>query len=91
MRTLQTPRSAARTALVLLSLVLCLGSVAGVAVAAERNAGNGPGGDDLTRYEIAEWHDKLYESTNALNSSLKRRAENRLACTRQSSAEKAPS
>jgi hypothetical protein len=57
-------RSLARVAAVLLSL----GFGTGIAVAAERNADNGLLRDDLTRYEIAEWHDKLYESTNALNS-----------------------
>jgi len=68
MRTLQRSRSAARAALVLLSLVFSLAFGAGLALAAERDAGNGPTGDDLTRFDIAEWHDKLYESTNALNS-----------------------
>ena len=68
MRTLQRSRSAARAALVLLSLVFSVAFGAGLALAAERDAGNGPTGDDLTRFDIAEWHDKLYESTNALNS-----------------------
>jgi hypothetical protein len=63
MRTLQTAGSLARAAVVLLGL----GFTTGIATAAERNAGGSLPGDDLTRYEIAAWHDKLYESTNALN------------------------
>lgn len=63
MRTLQATRPLARAALVLLSLGFGMGLAAG----AERNAGNSPLADDLTRYEIAAWHDKLYESTNAFN------------------------
>lgn len=63
LRNLAKKRSLARIAAVLLSL----GFGTGVALAAERNADNSLLKDDLTRYEIAEWHDKLYESTNALN------------------------
>ena len=62
MRTRQTPRFPARAALVLLSL----GFLAAPALSAERSAGQGLS-DELTRQEIAEWHDKLYQSTNALN------------------------
>jgi hypothetical protein len=51
----------ARAALVLLGL----GFTIGIAAAAEHNGRNGRLNDDLTRYEIAAWHDKLYESTNA--------------------------
>jgi hypothetical protein len=63
MRTLQTAGSLARAAVVLLGL----GFTTGIATAAERNAEGSLPRDDLTRYEIAAWHDKLYESTNALN------------------------
>jgi hypothetical protein len=54
-----------RAAVVLLSLSLGFGT--GIAVAAERNADNSLLRDDLTRHEIAEWHDKLYESTNTFH------------------------
>ena len=63
MRRLKAQRPLARAVIVLLGL----GFASTSALTAERNVGNGPPGDDLTRYEIAEWHDKLYESTNSLN------------------------
>jgi PAP2 superfamily len=44
-----------------------LGFESGIALAAERHADSGPLGDELTRQEIAGWHDKLYESTNAFH------------------------
>ena len=63
MRTLQTRRQLSRAALVLLGL----GFATGLSfVSVSRAANSLP--DDLTRQEIAEWHNTLYESTNALNS-----------------------
>jgi len=64
MHGLRAQRPVARAVVIL----LCLGFANTTALAAERNADNSPPGAGLTRYEIAEWHDKLYESTNALNS-----------------------
>jgi hypothetical protein len=61
MRTLQARRPLAYAALVLLGLNLAFSA----AFAADRRAGNSRPNDNLTRYEIAAWHDKLYESTNA--------------------------
>jgi hypothetical protein len=56
-------RSLTRAAVVLLGL----GLGTGMAPGAERNADNSLLRDDLTRQEIAEWHAKLYESTNAFH------------------------
>lgn len=61
MRTLQARRPLAYAALVLLGLNLAFSAV----FASDRRAGNSRANDNLTRYEIAAWHDKLYDSTNA--------------------------
>src|SRR3974390_1721163 len=49
-------------------ILLCLGFASTTAPAAGRHRHNSPPRAGLTRNEIAEWHEKLYESTNALNS-----------------------
>lgn len=63
MRTLQTRRQVSHAALVLLGL----GFATGLSFASECCAADGLP-DNLTRQEIAEWHNTLYKSTNALNS-----------------------
>ena len=55
MHGLRAQRPVARAVVIL----LCLGFANTTALAAERNADNSPPGAGLTRYEIAEWHDKL--------------------------------
>ena len=62
MHGLRAQRPLARAVVVLFGL----GFASTAGLAAEHNAANNPPGADLTRYEIAEWHDKLYESTLSL-------------------------